>query len=306
MVKKALIIGISYSGSINELHGTVNDANYWYKTMNEKFGYQKENIKLLTDNILSTKKNIIDNLNWLVQNAKQGDILFFSFSGHGIQKSDKNNDEIDGYDEAIVCSDYFTNKDGIILDDELYTIFSTLPSDVTLTCIFDCCHSGTITDITNVKIYDAANTPLEQNKIITKDSNDNILIVNRGLVSSINELISTGENIVNNLNKISNIGQQIANNINKAAFKANMFIFSACRDNQTALDVAGRGMLSSCLEYAITTVGVNSNYLTLFQKAAKKCNDMRILPRFQPPKKPCDQVFQLVYTLHSDPLSSYF
>jgi hypothetical protein len=72
--------------------------------------------------------------------------VWFSYSGHGTQVADDNNDEIDGQDEAICPLDF--QRNGFITDDWLYNnLIVKLPSDVTLIVLMDCCHSGTIMDL---------------------------------------------------------------------------------------------------------------------------------------------------------------
>jgi len=48
-------------------------------------------------------------------------------------------------DETIVPCDYETA--GQIIDDDMYTIFASTPAGVRLTCVMDCCHSGTGLDL---------------------------------------------------------------------------------------------------------------------------------------------------------------
>lgn len=274
--------------------------------MNERFGFRKEDMKLLIDppmvaSDLPTRKNMLDGLNWLVQNAKRGDILFFCFSGHGVQFRDKNLDETDRYDEAIVCCDFLpgkyvtkSNPGAVFLDDELWPLFSNLPTGVSLTCVFDCCHSGTIADINSVQSWDADALAVNSQKNIKTS----IITKNRSITSLYNSLVAAGQNIIS-------LGQRIFN-LTQLSLKADIFVFSACRDNQTALDIAGRGMMSICFEDAINALNNNTNYLVLFQAAAKRCNEMRGLPRFQRPESSFNQTFQLNCTSYSDPRTIYF
>jgi len=67
-------------------------------------------------------------------------------AGHGGKLRDDNNDEGDGYDESLVPSDY--SSAGQIRDDDLFKkLVCIMPKGVTMTCIFDCCHSGTVLDL---------------------------------------------------------------------------------------------------------------------------------------------------------------
>jgi Caspase domain len=59
----------------------------------------------------------------------------------GLQVDDKDSEEHDMKDEAIVPSDM-----NLICDDDLGLILSRLPADVKFTMISDCCHSGSMLD----------------------------------------------------------------------------------------------------------------------------------------------------------------
>ncbi|XP_015578879.2 metacaspase-1 [Ricinus communis] len=154
--KRALLIGITYTKWKHKLKGTVNDVKNMRKLLIETYGFQKENILVLTEEetgpeFAPTKKNIQKSLNWLVEGCQAGDSLVFYFSGHGLRQPDFNDDELDGYDETICPADFL--EEGMILDNDINsTIVWPLPKGVTLHSIVDACHSGTILDL--VHIYD--------------------------------------------------------------------------------------------------------------------------------------------------------
>jgi hypothetical protein len=142
---KALIIGINYLNTISELYGCINDANHLQTYFTNKYNFNTNNLCLLTDNTIvkPTKQNILKKYKDLLVNAKAGEKVFFTYSGHGSFRTDLNNDEIDGKDELLITIDKQS-----ISDDELKTIIDeNLPEDVTLFVIFDCCHSGTLMDL---------------------------------------------------------------------------------------------------------------------------------------------------------------
>lgn len=59
----------------------------------------------------------------------------------------------DGYDETLVPLDYETA--GQIRDDDLFlTLIGKMPRDVQLTCVMDCCHSGSVLDLPYTFIAD--------------------------------------------------------------------------------------------------------------------------------------------------------
>jgi hypothetical protein len=93
-----------------------------------------------------TRENLLRALRWLVEGSRGGDSLVFHFSGHGVQKLDMNDDEVDGYNEALCPMDF--ERSGKILDDEINEIIvRPLGKGVKLHAIVDTCHSGTILDL---------------------------------------------------------------------------------------------------------------------------------------------------------------
>jgi hypothetical protein len=140
--KKALLVGINYTGTSNELYGCINDTN----SIKERISKQGFNdIKILTDltSKKATRNNILDEFKNLLINSQAGDFLFFLYSGHGSYAVDRNGDEKDGRDELIVSCDLQG-----ILDDELKALIQThLKPDATLFALFDCCFSGSVLDL---------------------------------------------------------------------------------------------------------------------------------------------------------------
>eukprot|EP00667_Euglena_gracilis_P014555 EG_transcript_15081 len=145
--KRALIIGINYVGQQGELRGCVNDAKAMKHFLASR-GFTE--FRMLTDGDVSdgqpTAQNILEGFRWLSTGAKQGDSLFFHYSGHGGSVRDTNGDEKDGKDETIVPVDYRTA--GQIIDDViLKELVLPLPAGCQLTSVMDCCHSGTVFDL---------------------------------------------------------------------------------------------------------------------------------------------------------------
>jgi hypothetical protein len=148
MVKKALLIGINYTGTENSLNGCINDVNHIKTFLIENCGYLKENITLISDqeSVKPTKDNMEKTIKSLVDKNVAGDTLFFYYSGHGSKLKDYSGDENDGMDEVLVPLDY--EKAGIISDDWLsLNLINKVNKDVTLWCFTDCCHSGTMVDL---------------------------------------------------------------------------------------------------------------------------------------------------------------
>lgn len=150
MTKKALLIGCNYLGTENQLGGCINDANRIKDFLLNKQGFTGDNITILTDDQEDTLKkptrnNIVTNFNNLILNAKPGDYLFFSYSGHGSGIADRSGDEDDGQDETIVPLDF--QQSGLIVDDWFKSMVNLLPKGVKLFSILDSCFSGTGFDL---------------------------------------------------------------------------------------------------------------------------------------------------------------
>ena len=140
--KKALLVGINYTGTQNELFGCINDVNSVKERINNE-GFTT--INTLTDLTVKTptRVNILDEFKKLLVYSEPGDLLFFLYSGHGSYILDKNGDEKDGYDELLVSCDL----QGITDDELKILILQYLKKDVTLFAMFDSCFSGTILDL---------------------------------------------------------------------------------------------------------------------------------------------------------------
>lgn len=141
--KHALLVGINYTGSSCQLAGCHNDV-LSVRALLERRGWT---CRALMDRPLSeqpTRANILRAIAELVANARDGDQLFFHYSGHGTTTRDvSGDDEDDGRDEAICPVD-----GGIIVDDVLRAaLVDPLPNTVSLTVLLDCCYSGTGLDL---------------------------------------------------------------------------------------------------------------------------------------------------------------
>lgn len=148
MVKRALLVGINYCKTENSLRGCINDVNNIRSILINNCGYNPNDIRLLTDEAQTkpTRRNIEDNIKWLVTNCLPGDTLFFYYSGHGAFIKDNNGDETDGSDEVMIPIDYTTS--GVITDDWLFAnMVSKVPLNANLWAFMDCCHSGTMLDL---------------------------------------------------------------------------------------------------------------------------------------------------------------
>ncbi|KAE8679985.1 7-deoxyloganetin glucosyltransferase [Hibiscus syriacus] len=132
---RPVLCGLSYKKWKYKLKGTINDVQNMKDLLTQNYGFEEQNIVVLTleeqldARLIPTKANIENCLRWLVEGTRSGDSLVFYYSGHGLRQPDFNQDELDGFDE---------------------TICPPLPKGVTLHAIVDACYSGTILDLKHV------------------------------------------------------------------------------------------------------------------------------------------------------------
>ena len=137
--RRALCVGIDRYERPNELAGCVNDATAWARILTDQLGFETN---VITNEGASWEK-LRAALAGLVDGARAGDALVFQYAGHGTRVADLDGDEKDGRDSALCPVDFTSGR--LLIDDDVRAIFQRLPAGASLTCFFDCCHSGTIT-----------------------------------------------------------------------------------------------------------------------------------------------------------------
>jgi hypothetical protein len=148
-IKKALLVGLNKTQIPGtELSGCVNDVEDVYNLLINQYGFDPDNIRVLTDE-RATKAAILSRLQWLVNGSIPGDELVFHYSGHGSQVRDRNGDELDDQLDEILVP-YDIDFDDPLTDDMIGEIFKGLAEGAYLTMLCDACHSGTMSkDIRN-------------------------------------------------------------------------------------------------------------------------------------------------------------
>ncbi|QRV73109.1 ICE-like protease (caspase) p20 domain protein [Ceratobasidium sp. AG-Ba] len=222
--RKALLVGCNYPGGSAPLNGCINDVFNIKRFLIDHFGYDEQNICVLTDSessegqigeALSNRENIIRYIDWLVSDAEPDDSLFFHYSGHGSNQEDLDGDEYDGKDESICPTDYETA--GFLVDDELHELLvRPLPEGAGLTALFDSCHSGSVLDLPWT--YETS-----------------------GAIKEPDDLQGEAED------------EAVAIDARQKRFKwspADVISLSGCRDSQTSADAQFGGVPSGALSYA--------------------------------------------------------
>jgi hypothetical protein len=144
-VRRALLVGINDYAvpRITDLRGAVNDVDMMGRVLETRLGFERANITVLKDS-QATRVAILAAVDRLVAQAGEHDSVYFHYSGHGSQSTDRNGDETDGKDETIVAHDSRSPGVPDITDDEFDRRFARLRTRNVL-LVFDSCHSGTVT-----------------------------------------------------------------------------------------------------------------------------------------------------------------
>ncbi len=137
-----------YQGWDGKLNGCENDA----KSM-EAIARQQGFASQLILTHKATVKRVKQALSDAAAELESGDLLLLTYSGHGGQIPDLNNDEDDNLDETWVL------YDREFIDDELYALFASFKTGVRIFVLSDSCNSGTVTKSKVYKnIYEIENS----------------------------------------------------------------------------------------------------------------------------------------------------
>ena len=162
--RTALLVGINYLNTDNELNGCYNDVVNVAQYLRTVLGYVAPGaISIITDGnrnvagtaspLPPTRQNIIAGMTALVDGMVAGDEAVFHFSGHGSLVRDTNGDEATGLDSCLCPIDYDASSasgggGGVVTDDEIRTLLvDRVPRGARLYVILDCCHNGSGCDI---------------------------------------------------------------------------------------------------------------------------------------------------------------
>ncbi|MCC6609481.1 MAG: caspase family protein [Burkholderiales bacterium] len=142
---RALLVGIDeYPDPANRLEGCVNDV-YRMSEVLQELGLDPADIRVVLDD-RATTKGVLERTAWLLDDARDGDVRVFFYSGHGAQLPDYGAEgEIDHKAECLVTYDFDWTPEHCITDDHFVELYSQLPYGMRFVGILDCCHSGGMT-----------------------------------------------------------------------------------------------------------------------------------------------------------------
>ncbi|HEY6257108.1 MAG TPA: caspase family protein [Xanthobacteraceae bacterium] len=140
----AIVAGFNDYAGRAKLGGAVADANDIAAVLARR---GVRDLVKMTDGATSVA-NFRSQFDSMVARAKSGDLIMFTFSGHGIRAPEKREPKRtpDGYDKGFLFPTYDQNQrpDEILRDEDLYDLFKTTAArGLHILFVVDACHAGT-------------------------------------------------------------------------------------------------------------------------------------------------------------------
>ena len=220
---KSLHIGLNrvdpdvYDNWDGRLEGCINDARSM-KKIADQLGYHS---KILIDSD-ATSDRVIEEIARAAQELVSGDIFVCTYSGHGGQIDDINGDENDGLDETWVL------YNRMLIDDELYSLWSQFNKGVRIFVVSDSCHSGTV-----IKL------PYFRPKSIPKEVRERAYLQNQRMYNTLQWAAVRGD---------------------RSTIDAAILLISGCQDNQLSGDGEGNGVFTAALLHVWKEGAFSGNY----------------------------------------------
>ncbi|MFD3808053.1 caspase family protein [Streptomyces sp. NPDC058619] len=213
-----------YAGWNGELIACENDANDMAE-LAKQAGF-KDTTLLTAD---ATVENVNKELRKAAKKLVSGDILLFTYSGHGGQVPDINGpeDEPDRLDETM-C---FFNREYI--DDELHKEFEGFAEGVRILAFMDSCHSGS-----GIKVREILTPKAMQEQFQTKDPNE---IEKNSRLMPLKKQAELYKRDKERYDKI----QLELDARDRREVGATAVLISACLDNQLAADGLRNGLFTA-------------------------------------------------------------
>jgi hypothetical protein len=175
---------------------------------------------------VATRTQVTRSILNAAKKLKSGDIFMLSYSGHGGQLPDLNNDEPDAQDETWCL------YDGELVDDELYALFGRFARGVRILVFSDSCHSGTIVKIA----YYQGTAAVRSSGIGSQAVRYRFMPPDVAL-----------RTYRNNRKFYDQLLKNIKLRDAKAAVKASVLLISGCQDNQLSSDGDFNGLFTAQL-----------------------------------------------------------
>lgn len=239
-----------YGGWSGDLTGCEPDAREMKKLASD---YDYKTSMLLTAQATSTA--VLSAMVEAAKTLKSGDAFFLTYSGHGGQTDDENNDEDDGKDETWCL------YDRQVLDDELYAMYRKFAPGVRIFVLSDSCHSGTVIRALPPDLRAKAGKSEDLSAVMPSVyKNGKGPIRYRRAPES-----ATKANAAKYKDLLSAV-QLIAESEKDLDPQAGVLLISGCQDNQFSADLGTNGLFTKRLLEAHKKVGAKASFQKLYKE----------------------------------------
>ncbi|MGW1601354.1 caspase family protein [Streptomyces eurythermus] len=216
-----------YAGWDGRLRACENDARDMDRLAKDA-GFQERTLLLTAE---ATVDNVTTELRRAARTLVAGDLLFFTYSGHGGQIPDLNGpeDEQDRLDETICL------YDREYIDDEIYKEFEGFAEGVRILCFLDSCHSGS-----GVRVREILTPEALEEQFQTTDRNE---VETKARIMPLDkqaEVYRRDKELYDGI-------QRTINAKDTRDLGATVLLISACQDNQLAADGLVNGLFTGTL-----------------------------------------------------------
>ena len=235
-------------GSDIRLNGCVNDS-IDMRQLAAKAGFST---KAFTDD-QATRGNVINAIKSAANELNSGDLFLLTYAGHGSQITDTTNMEMDGNNETWCL------YDGMLIDDELYELWTEFKPGVRVLVLSDSCHSGTVS-----RGLDAATFQSQQRR--------------KGFVSRNLDFHRSMTIFNDHLDFYEDIMKGLADRkVNEKSVNAHVRLISGCQDNQLSYELGGGGEFTARLKEVWNVGRFSGNYSTFTRQI------INMMPSYQTP-----------------------
>ncbi len=183
---------------------------------------------------------------------EQGDILLITYSGHGGQLPDVNEEEEDRLDETWAL------YERQLLDDELFALWVRFAAGVRIFVLSDSCHSGTILRAVHTDPHDLTRIEPSKNGDVPGD---------RALPRGVQVFTyDTNQAMYDELRKSNPAGDQ-------APVEASVLLISGCQSNQLSLDGFRNGLFTETLRAVWNDGAFPHDFLRFHREIQKRMPD---------------------------------
>jgi metacaspase-1 len=258
-----------YDGWSGPLGGCENDANDMAALVRSQ-GYASTQV-LLTQQ--ATAGAFINAMLALAAKLLPGDILFLSYSGHGGQVPDLDGDEEDdGLDETWCL------YDRMLIDDELFRLFSRFAPEVRIFMLSDSCHSGSVAK----NIMARSGASFEDLPRAARSANEALVPGGASLAGFDRIRLAPPDKTLAAYMKNESLYRSLqaaASGAEQGPCAAWVILISGCQDNEVSWDGSANGLFTQTLKHVWSNGDFSGDYGS-FHRSIKQYLVGRQSPNF--------------------------